>query len=226
MNVSRRGFSGLLINLGLSAGLGFGSLALAAEPAAEPAFEEGIDYSTIELVAEIKPGEDVKVQEFFYYGCPHCYSMEPLVHAWEKSLPKGVSFERVPTPFNDPKGHWPLHARAFYTANQLGVSPAAHGALFEAIHKDKKDLFDRESLAKFYAGHGVDKDKFLKRLGSFGIDSKLRKAKLGLLRYKIDGVPSFIVNGRYKTSPSMVGSNQKAMDVVKFLVAKELAAQK
>lgn len=223
MNVSRRSFSALFLGMGISAGLGLG-FGLSA-PAHASGFEEGIDYKTIELAVEPKPGTDVVVEEFFYYGCPHCYHVEPMVHAWEKTLPKGVKFVRVPTPFNDRKGHWPLHARAYYTAQQLGVSPAAHGALFDAIHKEKQDLFDRESLANFYAKYGVDKGEFLKRLGSFGIDSLLRKAKLGVLRYKIDGVPTFVVDGLYKTSPAMVGGNQKAMEVVNYLVKKQLASR-
>lgn len=180
------------------------------------AFDEGIEYKKLELAETKGEGGKILVQEFFWYGCPHCYSMEPYLAEWKKKMPSNVEFEAVPAPFNPV---WALHARGFYAAQQLGVAEKAHVPLFKAIHDNKQRIFDRQSLADFYATQGADRDKFLKLLSSFSVDGKVRRADSLTRRYQLDSVPSFAVNGVYVTSPSMAGTNERALQVLDQLIA-------
>ena len=197
---------------------------LAAGGAAHAEFDEGIDYGVL-VFAEPEgavPPAAVKVQEFFWYGCPHCYSIEEPVRQLIKGLPEGVVFERIPAALNP---RWEIHARAYFAAQSLGVVARTHTPLFDAIHRHRRRLTDRDSLAAFYAEHGVDPAVFKQRLVSFGVDAKVRHAVQIARRYRVRSVPTFIVDGKYTTGPGVTGSNRRTMDVVRYLVDKALASR-
>lgn len=120
-----------------------------------------------------QPGK-IEVVELFWYGCPHCYQFEPSINAWAGKLPEDVSFRRVPALFG---GLWNIHGQLFLTLEAMGVEPKVHTAIFDAIHKDGKKLATPEEMAEFLAGHGIDKDAFLKAYGSFNVKSQMEKAK-------------------------------------------------
>jgi thiol:disulfide interchange protein DsbA len=191
-------------------------------PATAEDYEEGIDYQRVPTKGVAYPGGKVEVVEFFWYGCPHCWSLEPVLEEWKPSLPEGVIFERVPAPIND---RWAFHARVFYALQAMGVLDELHRALFEAIHEKRQRLFDRDAVAKFVAAHGVDEKTFLSTMDSFAVDAKVRQAETLTRRYGISGVPTLVVNGKYKTGPTLATSNARAVAVVDYLVDRELAAK-
>lgn len=180
--------------------------------------EEVFAFQDITPAQPTSSGSKIEVVEMFWYGCPHCYHFEPHVKQWKKSLAKDVSFKRVPAIFND---KWALHARAYYTAEALGVLEKIHQPLFDAMHQKKQRLDDQAKLADFFAQHGVNKEKFNSTFYSFAVNSKVNWAKHLTNAYKIEGVPTMIVQGKYRTSASLAGGHKEVIQVVNDLVAKE-----
>ena len=180
--------------------------------------EEAFAFHDINPPQPTSSGDKIEVVEMFWYGCPHCYQFEPHVKAWKKSLPKNVSFKRVPAIFND---KWALHARAYYTAEALGVLEKIHAPLFDAMHKQHKRLDNQGKLADFFAKYGVSKEQFNSTFYSFAVNSKVNWAKHLTAAYKIDGVPTMIVQGKYRTSASLAGGHKEVIQVVNDLITKE-----
>jgi thiol:disulfide interchange protein DsbA len=183
--------------------------------------DEGIEYKTISpRVANQVEDKKIEVVELFWYGCPHCFHFEPSLLKWLKQKPKDVNFVRVPAVFNPT---WGLHARAYYTAEVLGILDKIHEPLFNAIHLKKQKMATANELADFFAAHGIEKETFYETFNSFAVDAKVRRATDLTHRYGIDGVPSLIVNGKYRTSGSMAGGQQKMLQVVDYLIKQERA---
>jgi thiol:disulfide interchange protein DsbA len=159
----------------------------------------------------------VEVIEFFWYGCPHCYSFEPTLKAWLKTKPENVDFIRIPAVFNE---QWGKHAKAYFTAEALGVLDKVHSDLFDGVQA-KKELETEDQLAKFFAEHGVKEADFRETYNSFMVDAKMRQAPEIAGKYGIDGVPAIIVNGKYKTTGSLAGSQEKMINVINDLIKKE-----
>ena len=185
---------------------------------AEPAYTEGQHYERITPEVTTHADGKIEVVEVFWYGCHHCFAFEPFVKKWNQSLPDNVSFRRVPGVFAE---NWKPHARAFYTAQALGVMDKIHGPLFEAIHEQKKKISDAESLERFFVAHGVAEADFREAYNSFSVDTKTRQATAGSKEYGITGVPSMIVDGRFRTSARLSGGYEELLKVVDFLVDKQ-----
>jgi thiol:disulfide interchange protein DsbA len=190
--------------------------ALIALPAS--ALDEGIDYTLIETPARAEPGDDIEVLELFWYGCPHCYHLEPDIKRWLKTKPEGVTFRRLPAAA---AARWVPHARFYFAAETMGVLDQLHEPLFSALHDDKRPLLTDDQLLDFAAEQGVDRDEFAQIYRSFPVDMKVRKAASLVRGYKIDGVPSIVVNGKYLTSSTQTGGRQKMFEVIDGLIAKE-----
>src|SRR5690606_13492249 len=135
------------------------------------------------LASEATNGK-IEVLEFFWYGCIHCYNLEPQIESWQKTLPKDVEFRRVPAVF---KQRWALDASIFYAMEALGVLDKLHRPLFDAIHKDRLRTDNPEALNEWLQKHGVDAKKFSDTMRSFGVQSKTRRAAQLTVAYKIDG---------------------------------------
>jgi thiol:disulfide interchange protein DsbA len=163
--------------------------------------------------------EDAKVEvlEFFWYGCPHCYDIEPAMEDWV-SKQKNIDFRMVPAPLN-PK--WTIHSHFFYAAEALGVLDKLHNPLFDAIHKERRKLFDKDSLIDFASEQGVDKTAFTDAWNSFSVFVKVQQARKLTKQYQLTGVPTIGINGKYKTSASLAGSNEKMFAIMDELVAEE-----
>ncbi|MCM8854347.1 MAG: thiol:disulfide interchange protein DsbA/DsbL [Candidatus Thiodiazotropha sp.] len=161
----------------------------------------------------------VEVIEFFWYGCPHCYHMEPQLEEWLKNKPENVEFIRIPAPLNS---KWTVHAQFFYAAEILGLTEKLHNPLFSAIHDKKRKLYDKDSLIDFAVEHGADRQQFIDALNSFGVYVKVQNARKLGQRYQLDGVPAIGINGKYKTSGSLAGTYSKMFEIVTQLVSKEL----
>jgi thiol:disulfide interchange protein DsbA len=162
----------------------------------------------------------IEVVELFWYGCPHCFRLEPYLKKWKETLPENVVFRQIPGVMN-PK--WESHARAFYAAEVLGVLDKTHQQLFDALHIDRKRIFSQSELADFFEQQGVDREKFLNAYRSFAVSAKVRRSKLLGQANGISGVPTIIVNGKYHTSGTLTGSNAGMLQVTDALIKQELA---
>lgn len=163
-----------------------------------------------------KPGM-IEVREFFWYGCSHCYKLEPHLIKWLQTKPADVVYVRTPAALNP---MWETNARGYYTAEALGIVEKSHAALFQAIHVGKQQLFDMESLARFYAGFGADPKNFAGLYNSFAVSGKVGQSKALAQRYQLDGVPAVVVNGKYLVK----GESEKVIATLNELIVKERAA--
>jgi thiol:disulfide interchange protein DsbA len=180
-------------------------------------FTEGKEYKAIEQ-QPTATGDKIEVLEFFWYGCPHCYYFEPFISKWVSKQPANVEFVRIPTVF---RPEWKVHARTYYALQELDLAEKMHSKIFDAIHKDKKRLDNFETMTDFLVSQGVDKKLFTEAYNSFLVDANMRKAIKKQADYKIDGVPTVVINGKYVTTGVMAGSNEKLLVVMDYLVAKE-----
>jgi len=191
----------------------------AAETAAKPAaWEAGKNYFVIDPPQPTATGDSIEVLEVFSYACPHCAHFQPYAEQLKAALPPYASFGYMPAIFN---AQWEPYARAFYTAQSLGVLDATHQALFDALHRDHIPLRSIDDLAGFYAQHGVDKSKFLAASGSFEIESKLTRAQQIVKADGVDGTPSIVVNGKYRVTAQSAGGYPQLIELVGFLVKQE-----
>ena len=181
-------------------------------------FNEGTHYEKFAQARTTDSGDKIEVLEFFWYGCPHCYSFEPFIKSWKKTKPENVEFVRIPAIF---RPDWEVQARAYYALSNMGVLEDIHGKIFDATHKDKKRLNKVDIIADFVAENGVDRKKFVEEYNSFAVDGMVRKAKKKQTAYKIQGVPAIVVNGKYLTSGSMSGSYDNLIKIIDHLVAIE-----
>ncbi len=188
---------------------------------AEEDYAAGIDYERIvpPMTAQ-EPGK-VEVYEFFWYGCPHCFQFEPYLAKWLENKPDNVEFIRVPAIFNNP--HWESQARAYYTAETLGVLDRIHSPLFNAIHEGHQRIYTREALRDFFAEHGVEPETFDKTYDSFAVESKVRRARDLTARSGISGVPATVVNGEYRVGASQAASYKRLIRITDQL-AKRVSA--
>ncbi len=183
-------------------------------------FSEGIEYDILKSPVKTSNPDKVVVTEVFWYGCPHCFRLEPYMLQWKKTMPEGVELEIVPSVLNR---SWQNHARAYYALQMMGVDEQMHAKIFNAIHLRNQRLDTAQTMADFVAKQGLDEKKFLEFFQSFPVDSKLRKNKQIERKYGHRGVPAIIVNGKYLTSASRAGSNAQMLKVVDYLVQQELA---
>jgi len=164
------------------------------------------------------PPGTVEVAEVFWYGCPHCFSFDPFVSRWAEELPDKVSFVRVPVMWNPTNE---IHARVFYTAEALGKLDEMHEAIFEAFHEDQRTLTREADIRALFADYGVSEEDFERNFRSFGVESKLKRAKKLTQRYRIRSVPVLVVNGKYVTDGPQVRSFEDMLGVAEELVERE-----
>jgi thiol:disulfide interchange protein DsbA len=184
-------------------------------------YEEGTHFVKLEVPVKTKNPNVVEVTEYFSYGCPHCYQFEPLIAQWKESLPADVEFNRTPAIWK--VSGYELYARTYYTALALGVLEDIHSPLFQAIHSERRRLFDLRSITAFMSEHGVDPEKFVKTFNdSFGVKAMYQQAIARQRIYRSGGVPAIIVNGKYRIEASMVDNSHAGMlQVANFLIAQE-----
>lgn len=166
-------------------------------PAAARQWSAGADYAVIEPAVPTSTGDKVEVTEVFSYACPHCAHFQPYAEELKSKLPANAQFVLVPAIFNQ---SWEPFARAFYTAQALGLVDRTHQALFDAIHRDHLPLRDIDSLANWYAGQGANAGNFLSTANSFVIDAKLAHGGDLVKSYGVEATPTLVVNGKYRIS--------------------------
>jgi len=185
-------------------------------------YKEGVEYTRIADQATASP-DKIEVLEFFWYGCPHCYQFDPILERWLETKPANVEFVRVPAVF---RPEWKVHARTYYALQAMGLGEKYHKAIFDAMHKDKADIYSESAMIDFLVSKGVNKDDFKSAYSSFSIDGLLRKTIKKVKSYAIQGVPAMAVNGKYLISGKSAGSYENMLRIVDYLVNKEAAAAK
>lgn len=185
--------------------------------AASPEFVEGEHYARLSQPVRTRDADKIEVVEVFWYGCPHCFHLEPLVDAWAAEQPEDVDFWRSPAIWNRTMR---THARAFYTARALGVLDELHGPIFEAINLQQRALDNKAELRKLFTDHGVAGKDFDKTFDSFGVEAQVGQADSRARSYEIRGTPELIVNGTWRITAGMAGDQPTMLKVVDFLVDK------
>lgn len=211
-------------NLIFSAVLASASLfALTAQATDAPmVLEAGKQYTELNSAVPVsKPGK-IEVVELFWYGCPHCFHFEPTINPWIETLPADVNFIRIPAMFG---GVWDIHGQAFITLETMQVEHKVHKAIFEAIQTEGKKLATPEEFADFIATQGVDREAFLNTYNSFGVKGQVANAKRLAMAYQITGVPSMVVNGKYRFDIGSSGGPEQTLQVADQLIAKERVAK-
>lgn len=196
------------------------ALLVISAPLGAETFKEGRHYLPVIPAVPTANPDKIEVVEMFWFGCGHCFHFEPLLEAWVKKQADDVEFRRIPAVFAP---NWVPLARAFYAATALGQEAKLHRPLFDAIHMDGRKLFTEDALIKFAAEVGLPEQDFRAAYDGFAVDGKVKQAMLATRDYGIDGVPSMIVNGKYRVSASTAGSQEAMLKVVDFLVDKERA---
>lgn len=196
-------------------------LVLAAQPVIAEEYIAGTHYEVLPEQVATRDKNKIEVVELFWYGCSHCFHFEPLVKAWKSKLANDVDFHQLPAMWNK---RMAIHAQAFFTAQALGVLDKIHDPFFARLNIEKKPLDSEDDLAVFFAQYGVDKKNFQKTFNSFGITSQLNLADSRARSYHIQGTPEIIVNGKYRVSSTMSGSQAKMLEVADYLIAKERAS--
>jgi protein dithiol oxidoreductase (disulfide-forming) len=160
-------------------------------------------------------GGKIEVVEFFWYGCPHCYSVEPAVLSWLKTAPKDVVFRRIPA---NPSDAWGQMTVVYYTLEAMGVLDKFHPKVFDAMHKDDLNLANKRIRDEWLAKNGIDVAKYAEMEKSFTVATKVNRARQLTHNYRVDSVPRFFVNGKYYTSAEQAGGPDKLFKVVDQLI--------
>lgn len=202
----------------LSVAMFMSAVAMAADT-----FKAGQHYVELPIAVKTADASKVEVVEMFGYPCPHCNSFEPVLHQWEKNAAEDVYFQRIPVIFGR---SWEPFARAYYTSELLKTLDKTHQATFDAVHIDRKRLRNKDDFAAFYANLGVNEGKFSKYFNSFAVDSKMKQGDARARGYEIQGVPTLVVNGKYRVTAQMAGGQAAMLKVVNYLIEKERASLK
>ncbi len=202
--------------------------AAAANLSAPTIWQDGVNYTRIVPAqpTSVAAGQ-VEVLEFFWYACPHCYAIDPLIEKWKKTKPAYVSFSRVPVTWSE--GHRSL-ARLFFTLETMGKLDQLHGEIFNEIHvntdplvaANPNDAGETERMqTAFVKKFGISEAEFKKAYHSFAVENELQRADELVQRYRIDGVPTIVVNGKYLADVRTAGSPERLISLVEDLAAQE-----
>ena len=162
--------------------------------------------------------KDIIIYEFFWYGCPHCYNLEPTMDRIEADLEKDTKVVKLPVALRD---SWIPHAKLYYALKQMDKIDQVHNLIFEEIHLEDNRLNTEQQMIDFLGKHGIDTKKFIEKYNSFGTEARIKKASNLAKKYQIDSVPTIIINGKFLTSGSYVSSYDELYSVVNLLVERE-----
>jgi thiol:disulfide interchange protein DsbA len=188
--------------------------AVAAEP------KMGVEFDKTAQIIPTENGNKIEVVEIFWYGCIHCYQMDPTLEAWAKKLPADVVFKRMP---GLPQPSWEPMAKTFYVMEDLKVFDKLHSKLFDAIHAkngNKKIAIDEKEAMNWVAKEsGLDIAKVEAAYNSFSMKSRLARTAQYFRASGATGVPSLVIDGRYLTSSTMAGNNEAALKTADYIIA-------
>ncbi|MDJ0958779.1 MAG: thiol:disulfide interchange protein DsbA/DsbL [Arenicellales bacterium] len=198
--------------------LAVGMLTLVSLPAYSAGYEEGKHYHTLPQAQPVQTGDNIEVLELFWYHCPHCFALAPFLEQWsENAKPENAEYIRMPGIF---RKSTIFDARVFYTLEALGLTDKTHADIFQEIHVRKNPFQSLDDLRDFLKKHGINEVDFKDAFESFAVDTKLKQAQLMFERYQATGVPTIVVDGKYRATASSAGGHQELMELTNFLVEK------
>lgn len=189
-------------------------------PTTAAEIDEGIDYVRVADPLPPASGAPIEVLEFFWYGCPHCWNLEPALKPWIAQLPEDVRLRQLPA--LSPR--WITHARAFFAARLLDRLDDFHPALFAAMHEQGRMLLTEAQLTDFAVDLGLDRAAFQEAFHSAAVDTLIMETAELSQRFDVVSVPTFIVAGQYRTGPTMTVTHERLFQVIDSLVDRERAA--
>jgi thiol:disulfide interchange protein DsbA len=187
------------------------------------AFMEGLDYKVLGSPQPTESKGKIEVTEFFWYACPHCYDLEPEIQAWVKRQKNDVVFKRVPIAFRD---DFLPHSQIFYTLEAMGKEPEFSPKVMKAIHVDRKQMLKEDEIFSWATSVGLDTAAFTTAYKSFSVQTKAKTANATGSAYRVNGVPTIFVQGKYETSPSIAGTKARAIETLDYLVGKARTEKK
>ena len=180
-------------------------------------FVAGKNYLVLDKPVEIETGDQIEVRELFWYFCPHCFSVHPKLEEWSKTMDSSAQLVLQPAVFPG----WEFGSTFYYVLEELGELERLHSSLYNAIHVQKLNLKTQQDFVTWLSLNGVDEDKANKVFKSFPVKVAVNKAKANTYKYRITGVPVFIVNGKYTVNATSAGSEEKIFEVIDYLIQKE-----
>jgi thiol:disulfide interchange protein DsbA len=181
-------------------------------------YKEGVHFEILKNPSAVRDSNKIEVVEVFWFGCNHCYALESYLTAWKRDLSSDVDFWKSHATWNEVLK---IHARMFYTARALGVEKQLVPAAFNTIQTEGRRLTGNSELEYYFVGFGVEREKYKSVSSSFGVNNALKQADQRMKQWNITGVPTLIVNGKYKVSASRNIGTDGLLDVVNFLIEKE-----
>ena len=188
------------------------------EPSTGEKYRAGVHYEIVDNPTTVRDPSKIEVTEVFWFGCNHCYALEPYIARWKKDVPDDVAFIKSPATWNE---MLKTHANIYYTAKALGIEQQFVPAAFNTIQNEGRMLTGNTELEYYFRGFDIDRNKYKAVSTSFGVRNAVEQADKKMKQWKVTGVPSLIVNGKYKVSASRAVRTDQLFDVVDFLVEKE-----
>lgn len=183
----------------------------------------GKEYTVLKQAQPLDvPAGKIEVIEFFWYGCPHCNALDPFLESWIAKQGPDIVFKRVPVAFRD---DFIPHSKMYYALDALGLAQKLTPVVFHEIHVNKNYLLTPEDQAKFLATQGVDAKKYMDAYNSFSTQSALQRDKGMLDAYKIDGVPTIAIQGKYETGPALMQVSEDKADPATLQVMDYIISQ-
>ena len=181
-------------------------------------FRAGVHYELLDNPTKVRDPSKIEVTEVFWFGCNHCYALEPYIARWKRDIPLDVTFIKSPATWND---MLKTHATIYYTAKALGIEQQFVPAAFNTIQNEGKMLTGNTELEYYFRGFDVQKDRYKAVSTSFGVRNAVDQADKKMKEWKVTGVPSLVVNGKHKVAASRSVRTDELFDVVDFLIEKE-----
>jgi len=179
----------------------------------------GTHYTAIEPAVRTADADKIEVLEIFWYGCPGCYTFEPILNGWIQDRQSDIAFLRLPGIFNP---LMKVHAQIYYMAQALGILDDAHDKVFDALVPERRTVRSERQVVDLFVEFGVDRIEAEKTFSSFAVRTKTNQAEKLTGNYKPRSTPSMVVNGKYLVSlAGPVTSYQEMLKVVDFLAEKE-----
>ncbi len=191
--------------------------AFIAKTHAQAKIVEGKDYVVLSKPQSTDDNTKIEVLEFFWYGCPSCYSLHPHLKTWLMNLPSDVSFRYVPAIL---RANWASGAKIFYAIEAMSLTDTVNDKIYDAIHRDKIDLNNESVLFDWIEKQNIDRKKFENTYNSFAVQNQVAKSSQMVRQYQLNGVPALVINGKYLTSGGMSGTPQATIKTLEGLIEK------
>lgn len=186
-------------------------------------FIVGKDYEVLNKTSKLASGHAVNVTEFFSFGCPWCFRLEPALNHWIEQQKSTIHFKKIPVVFNK---DWEYYAKAYYTAEALSLNPTMNSALFKAILTDKRSLNNDQAMVNFFIQQGVAPETAKSAFThSPSIELSVKAGLAAMGHDHINAVPAFVVNNQFKTDLQMAKTEERLFEILDFLIAQSKQPQ-